>query len=153
MIKSDYYLLDVFRDRLQYPDLRRKVVRLAAEYDAKTILIEDAGPGTALLQDLRQNLPEGMVRPVGQKPQGSKADRMVAQSATIEAGHVHLPREADWFDTFLLELLAFPNGRHDDQVDSVSQFLNWSARRNFFDTSMLVGLGPKVFIGGVQITE
>jgi phage terminase large subunit-like protein len=38
-------------------------------------------------------------------------------------GHVHLPKQADRLDIFLLELLAIPNGRHDDQVDSVSQWL------------------------------
>ena len=130
MIKSDYYVLDVFRARLQYPDLRRKLASLAAKHGAGTILIENAGPGMALLQDLWRDLPRGMIRPIGRKPEGSKADRMVAQSAKIEAGHVHLPREADWLDSFLLELLAFPNGRHDDQVDSVSQFLQWSAWRN-----------------------
>jgi hypothetical protein len=46
-------------------------------------------------------------------------------------GHVHLPREADWLDSFLLELLAFRYGKHDDQVDSVSQFLMWAALREF----------------------
>ena len=90
----------------------------------------------ALLQDLRHDLPHGMPRPIGQKPEGSKADRMVAQSAKIEAGHVYLPREASWLDTFMLELLAFPNGRYDDQVDSVSQFLNWAALRKFRDANM-----------------
>ena len=59
--------------------------------------------------------------------------------------------EADWLDTFLLELLAFPNGRHDDQVDSVSQFLNWASLRKFLDGNMLVGMGAKVFRDGVQI--
>jgi hypothetical protein len=72
-------------------------------------------------------------RPISSKPDGSKMDRMLAQSAKIEAGHVHLPKQADWLDTFLLELLAFPHGRHDDQVDSVSQFLNWAARERYFD--------------------
>jgi predicted phage terminase large subunit-like protein len=151
MIKADHYLLDVFRGRLQYPDLRRKLARLAAKYDAGTILIENAGPGMALLQDLWRDLPRGMPRPLGRKPDGSKADRMVAQSAKIEAGHVYLPRQAEWLDTFLLELLAFPSGRHDDQVDSVSQFLQWAALRKFLDASMLVGCGPKVFRGGIQI--
>ena len=71
-------------------------------------------------------------------------------------GEVHspagdLPREARWLDTFMLELLAFPNGRHDDQVDSVSQFLNWAALRTFLDRGMLLGAGPKVFRDGVQI--
>src|SRR5215467_9904295 len=84
MIKFDYYLVDVFRDRLQYPDLRRKVANLAATHGAKTILIENAGPGMALLQDLWRDLPPGMPRPIGRKPEGSKVDRMVAQSAKIE---------------------------------------------------------------------
>ena len=66
---------------------------MAAKYVAGTILIEDAGPGMALLQDLRRDLPQGMVRPIGRKPEGSKAERMVAQSAKIEAGHVYLPKK------------------------------------------------------------
>ena len=151
IIKEDYYLVDVFRARLQYPDLRRKVAGLAAQHGAGTILIENAGPGMALLQDLCRDLPRGMARPIGQKVHGSKPDRMVAQSAKIEAGHIYLPRKAEWLDTFLLELLAFPYGRHDDQVDSVSQFLKWAAQRGYFDTSMLVGCGPKIFVDGVQI--
>src|SRR5271170_6925945 len=77
------------------------------------------------LQDLRATMPSGMTRPIGVKPEGSKVDRMAAQSAKIEAGHVHLPKSAAWLGEFLTELLSFPNGRHDDQVDSVSQFLRW----------------------------
>ena len=52
--------------------------------------------------------------------------RMEAQTPRFEAGHVLLPKEAPWLATFLDELLAFPRGRHDDQVDSVSQFLKWA---------------------------
>ena len=125
----DYYLVDVFRGRLEYPDLRRKVAQLAHEHRASTILIEEAGPGMTVLQDLQSNVPRGMVRPIGIVPKGSKADRMVAQSALIEAGHVYVPSEAPWLADFLNELLGFPYGRHDDQVDSVSQFLNWAAQR------------------------
>lgn len=123
--KNDAYLVHVYRGRLEYPDLRRKVISLAAEHRATTILIEDAGPGMNLLQDLRAAMPQGMTRPIGVKPEGSKVDRMAAQSAKIEAGHVHLPNTAPWLGEFLTELLSFPNGRHDDQVDSVSQFLRW----------------------------
>jgi predicted phage terminase large subunit-like protein len=150
IIKADFYLVDVFRARLQYPDLRRKLASLAAKHGAGTVLIENAGPGMALLQDLWRDPPRGMPRPIGRKPEGSKTDRMVAQSAKIEARNVHLPKEADWLGTFLHELLAFPHGRHDDQVDSVSQFLKWSSQRSPFGT-MLVGMGPKVFVGGIQI--
>ena len=68
-----------------------------------------------LLQDLRATMPGEMTRPIGVKPEGSKVDRMAAQSAKIEAGHVYLPKSAAWLGEFLTELLSFPNGRHDDQ--------------------------------------
>ena len=48
--KNDVYLLDLFRGRLEYPDLRRKVIALAHQHRPATILIEDAVPGTSLLQ-------------------------------------------------------------------------------------------------------
>jgi predicted phage terminase large subunit-like protein len=111
---------------------------LAERHRAQTILIENAGPGMVLLQDLRRDLP--MPYPLGQKPEGSKSDRMAAQSAKIENGHVLLPKEADWLDSLLLELLAFPSGKHDDQVDSVSQFLNWTAKDKFYNAPGGVGL-------------
>jgi predicted phage terminase large subunit-like protein len=146
VIKQDYYLVEVFRDRLKYPDLRRKVANLANKHNAGTILIENVGPGMALLQDLWRDPPQGMARPIGQKPEGSKADRMTAQSAKIEAGHIYLPRETDWLDTLLLELLAFPNGQYDDQVDSVSQFLNWVSLHNF-QSGRVSMFGPKIVRG------
>ena len=86
-----------------------------------------------LHQDLQRDTPSGINRPIGVKPDGSKADLMVAQSAKIEAGHVHLPREADWLDNFLLEILGIPQAKHDDQVDSVSQFLKWVSTRAWYD--------------------
>ena len=122
----DAYLVHVFRDRLEYPALRRKVIALALEHKAETVLIEDAGPGMNLIQDLRADQKKSIVNPIAIKPEGSKVERMVAQSAKIEAGHVYLPKDAPWLDTFMMELLAFPHGSNDDQVDSVSQFLIWS---------------------------
>ncbi len=136
---ADYYLIDVFRGRLSYPDLRRRVPALAEKYATTVILIERAGPGLTLLQDLREDQPPAMTYPIGIKPVGSKKDRVAAQSAKIETGHVHLPSYADWLDCFLLELLAFPHGRYDDQVDSVTQFLKWTGRRRF-ETFTEIGL-------------
>jgi predicted phage terminase large subunit-like protein len=125
---QDAYLIHVFRDRLEYPDLRRKVIALGTEHAAATILIEDAGPGMNLIQDLRADVKKPIVNPIPIKPEGSKVERMVAQSAKIEAGHIHLPKDAPWLATFLRELLAFPNGANDDQVDSVSQLFIWMQR-------------------------
>lgn len=120
---SDYYLLDVFRKRLEFPDLRRKIVDHAQAFKTKTVLIEDASSGAPLIQDLQR---EGKMRPIGIRPDGDKVVRLEAQSAVIEAGRVLLPKTASWVDDFLSEILDFPYGRFDDQVDSLSQFLAWA---------------------------
>ncbi len=122
---SDYYLLDVLRKRLEFPELRRRILAHATTYKPKAVLIEDASSGAALIQDLKH---EGTIRPIAIRPDGDKIVRLEVQSAVIEAGHVLLPRSAPWLDDFLLEVLAFPHGRFDDQVDSLSQFLTWAAK-------------------------
>jgi predicted phage terminase large subunit-like protein len=68
-----------------------------------------------------------MARPIGIPPKGNKIDRLAEQSAKIEAGHVYLPADAPWKADFVSEVLAFPNGRHDDQIVSMSQFLYWAS--------------------------
>jgi predicted phage terminase large subunit-like protein len=141
---SRFYLIDDFRARLEYPELRRKVIALAGEYNPQTILIEEAGFGLTLLQDLRTDLPSHVTQPLGIKPVGTKSDRLVAQTAKIEAGHVYLPKNEPWLSDLLHEMLAFPNGRHDDQVDSVSQFFNWvqgALRRSETPIAPIVVLG------------
>lgn len=147
-VRGDYYLIDLWRGRLPYPDLRRKVSALAMEYQAHTIVIEEAGPGQQLLQDFQYDTPVGMTRPIGMKPEGSKVDRMATQSAKIEAGHVHLPKEAAWRSDFLNEVLAFPFGRHDDQVDALSQFLAGAALRAYVSNSGVYGSPIIVFEDG-----
>ena len=123
---SDYYLVHVFRDRLEYPDLKRQILAEAQGHDADVILIEDKGSGTHLVDDLTD---EGIVRPIPIMPEGDKATRMAAQSAKIEAGYVFLPESALWLPDFETEITQFPYGRHDDQVDSLSQFLGWVSDR------------------------
>lgn len=67
--------------------------------------------------------------PIAIAPKGDKVARLVVNSARIEAGDVKLPREAPWRDDFIAEIKAFPQGRHDDQVDALTQLLTWNARR------------------------
>ena len=62
-------------------------------------------------------------------PRYDKQARLLAHSARFEAGDVLLPREAPWLAPYISELLAFPHGRHDDQVDSTSQALDYLWRR------------------------
>jgi predicted phage terminase large subunit-like protein len=134
IIKRDYYLIDVWRGRLQFPDLKRKLIGLALEHRTDVILIERTGPGLHLLQELRSNpLPEVPI-PIGINPNGDKLVRMEAQSARFEAGQVYLPEQTPWLATLLNEVLAFPNSRNDDQVDSISQFLNWAERDRWMES-------------------
>jgi predicted phage terminase large subunit-like protein len=122
---EDVYLLDVVREKLRYPDLKRRVLAEAQKHRPDSLLIEEKGSGEALVDELRRDRPPGMRRPIPVKPDGDKVMRMSAQSAKIEAGHVVLPQSAPWLDELRREILQFPHGRHDDQVDSISQALGW----------------------------
>lgn len=126
---SFYYLIDVFRARLDYPGLRHAVIAQARQYRVHTLLMEDTALGTALIQELGHHTQAGVPPPIGVTPKFEKAVRLATQSAVIEAGRVFLPRRAEWLDDFRSELLAFPQSRHDDQVDSLSQFLTWITDR------------------------
>ena len=59
------------------------------------------------------------------QPTCDKIMRLNAQTAMIDNGFVYIPETAPWLDEYLHELTVFPNGKHDDQVDSTAQFLDW----------------------------
>lgn len=119
------YLLDVFRERLEFPALKKKAIELFQRFNPRIILIEDRASGTSLIQELKgKGLGIKAIEPVA-----DKVTRMSAQSVKIEAGKVHIPDQAPWFAAFKAELLQFPNGAKDDQVDSLSQLLQWTSDR------------------------
>jgi predicted phage terminase large subunit-like protein len=119
---KDLYLLHVLRRRMEYPELKRAVSEQARAFDATVVLIEDKASGTQLIQEL---VADGLHAVTRYQPQADKIMRMHAQTAMIENGFVHLPKEAAWLAEYLHELTAFPKGRHDDQVDSTAQLLDW----------------------------
>ena len=131
---DDHYLMDVFRDHLTYPHLKQKVIELAQRHGAETVLIEDAGTGQALIQELQK---EGPVRPVAIVPEGDKVTRLVRATSKIEQGFVHLPADAAWLHDFKRELLAFPHSGPKDQVDSLSQYLNWEGLSRRRDMALM----------------
>ena len=117
------YVLDVFRQRLEYPELKRAVIarhegwrNVASSY---ALCIEKKGSGLSIIQDLQRD----QIYAIGVEPEGDKIMRMVAQTPQIEAGAVHLPKEAPWLDDFKKEILSFPKSKNDDQVDAFSQAL------------------------------
>ena len=114
------YLMHVLRKRLEYPDLKRAVIDQARLFGATKVLVEDASSGLALLQDLKN---DGFYLAQAIKPKGDKVMRLNGVTASIEAGQVFVPEQAAWLEDYLHELMMFPAGRYDDQVDSTSQAL------------------------------
>ena len=86
------------------------------------MLIEDKASGTELIQELITDGCHGATR---YQPTIDKIMRMHAQTAMIENGFVHIPETAPWLAEYLHEISVFPKGKHDDQVDSTAQFLDW----------------------------
>lgn len=128
--RRGYHLIGQLREKLDYPDLKRLIIREAEEEDVRTILIEDKGSGTSLIQELKRHS-FSRIRPsiIGIVPKDDKVMRMHAQTAKLEGGQVYLPESAPWLGDFRNEVSAFPHGSHDDQVDAMSQFLGWLDER------------------------
>lgn len=120
-----YYLLDVLRKRMGFPELRQAVIAQARHWQAKIVLIEDKASGMSLIQDLKQPGSRGTLYPIAIEPEGDKVTRASHQSVAAEAGQIFLPRAAPWLADFRNEVAQFPNGSFDDQVDSMTQFLGW----------------------------
>ncbi|HMJ04984.1 MAG TPA: phage terminase large subunit [Chthoniobacterales bacterium] len=123
------YVLDVWRGRVEFPELKHKVIGLARIHGATTLLIEDKASGEELIQTLRSEQHAGVPVPIPRTPASDKLSRAEGVSSMVEGGQLFLPREAHWLGEFKSELLAFPSGRFVDQVDAVTQLLEWLRQR------------------------
>jgi predicted phage terminase large subunit-like protein len=119
---KDLYLLGVLRRRLEYPALKRAVREQQSLLNAGVVLIEDKASGTQLIQEL---IVDGCHAVTSYKPECDKIMRLHAQTSVIENGFVRIPETAPWLAEYLHEMTVFPKGKHDDQVDSTAQFLDW----------------------------
>lgn len=122
--EKHFYLLDVTRGRYEYPRLRETAAALADRFKPSVIMIEDASTGIALAQELRQ-ADTYAVRPI--PVERDKVGRLYVQQAKFEAGLVLFPKGARFLPELETELLTFPQGKTDDQVDSISQALAYKA--------------------------
>ena len=119
---SDYYLRYCLNRRLDFPDTvkaLRAIYRLFPR--ARTVLIEQAANGEAIISTLRQEM---IILPV--TPKGGKISRVNAVSPAIESGHVFLPdpAKAPWVTDYINQWAAFPLAKNDDMVDAASQALH-----------------------------
>ena len=122
-----FFLLHVWRGKAEFMELMQAVRDQARLWDARHVLIEDAGSGIHLLQCLKR---DGFYKATAITAKGDKEVRAYAVAAVIASGQVLLPMQASWLEDYLFELQIFPSGRYDDQVDSTTQALNWMTEYN-----------------------
>jgi predicted phage terminase large subunit-like protein len=115
-----YYVLEVIRGKFPFDKLKDKILEVKERYGRAALVIEDAPISHGLIQSLR----EKHINVVDIKPDRDKQSRLISQIDLFEGGSVLLPKDAPWLEAFVSELLSFP-GRHDDQVDALSQGLAW----------------------------
>jgi predicted phage terminase large subunit-like protein len=119
--KTRYYLKEVLRGRFDFPTLCTLVSEHAKLHKASQVLIENAGFGMALIQEIKST--DFKIIPV--TPEYNKEMRMAIQVGKFTNGQVYLPTQAPWLADLEAEIFAFPRGRYDDQVDSISQALGY----------------------------
>ena len=118
---QDIYLVDEIHSILGFVDTIAAIENMRAKYPKiNMVLIEDKANGSAIIQVLRKT----MIGVIPIEPIGGKVARANAITPAIESGHVYLPKFAPFTGEFIEECAAFPNGKHDDRVDSMSQALN-----------------------------
>ena len=118
---QDYFLRYCLNKRLNFPDTLEAIKTIYRLFPrARTVLIEEAANGPAIIQTLQREM---FIIPV--TPLGGKISRVNAISPAIESGHVFLPdpAKAPWVTDYIDQWVAFPNAKNDDMVDATSQAL------------------------------
>ena len=121
-MKNGFALLTQWRERKEFPDLMRQAIAMGEKFSPHYVLVEDAASGQSLIQALQK---ETRLPILPCKPMGDKLARASAVSPLAEAGKIFLPDQAPWLRDFLDEVTSFPAAPHDDQVDALSQALNY----------------------------
>lgn len=127
-VGANHYLLRRLKDRLSFSATCDAVVTWAALFpDAIAKLIEDKANGTAVISTIKGRV--GGVVEVN--PEGGKVARAYAMQPEHEAGNIWLPDPSidPGIEVFLAEASAFPGAPNDDEVDAMTQYVNWARKR------------------------
>lgn len=135
-----HYLIDVLRDQIEFTKLVSEIDRVCKRYDADALLVEAKGNGLAYCQLKKDGGAPCALIPI-EVGNSTKEFRFDQISPMFEAGQVYLPERASWLADFEKELLAFPNGKNDDQVDATSQYLAWARKKGRRGTKKMGGSG------------
>ena len=110
-------LLNTYKKRVEFPELKRDVLREYNEYEPDALIVEKKASGAPLIYDLR-----AMGVPVQEFTPGKGQDkiaRLNSVSDIIASGKVWIPRTR-WAEELVDEIAAFPSGEHDDLVDATT---------------------------------
>ncbi len=115
-----WVVLDVVRRKMKFDALKTEAIRQFEKWRPERVVVEESANGSAMVADLRNaGHREFRLLP----PKGSKEERFNVAVSFIENGRIALLPQEDYFQDLRRELLAFPEGRHDDQVDALSLFV------------------------------
>jgi predicted phage terminase large subunit-like protein len=122
---NDYLLIDQWREQCGFEHLRSAFWGFVGQFRPAACLIEATANGPALIDNASR---KKWLRIVPIVPDGrSKAARLLACINVIHGGHIQLPASALWREVYIAEFVGFPRGRHDDQVDATTQYLEFIA--------------------------
>ena len=126
VFESKHYVINVFRRKMEYTTLKEEAKKHIDFYRPTSILIEDASNGSSLIQEFTNMCIGGIV---AIKPRHDKISRFNHALVAIENGALSFPdaEKHAFMKDFIDELLSFPFGKHDDQVDAIGQYFLWHA--------------------------
>lgn len=131
-----HYLVDVWRGKEKMETIVRRISRMMRVWQVNHAIIEDSGMGTQILENYAGMLPSP-IGPATPSGKGSKEFRFDAAAPWITSGKILFPEKAPWLADFINELVAFPNGQHDDQVDAFSQYTDMELKTRVGGTKPL----------------
>lgn len=144
-MNHNHYLVNMIRKRVNYNELERMINQTAINYGVDQILIEDAGMGTQYIQRYTETDKQPPAPVIEIKlTNKSKEFRFDGVVPMIEAGTVLFPSYGVWLPDFEREMMDFPTGDNDDQVDTVSQYLHYvSPNRRLGSKKLNTGAGTR----------
>jgi len=122
--RQDFYLIDLIRDKMSFNESLEAIKHLAKKHpDYNAVLVEEKANGAAIIDSITRDV--NRVIPIN--PDESKEARFEAMAPLFFGGNVYLPHPSicPWVNMLIDELITFPNSKHDDQCDSMSQALNF----------------------------
>lgn len=119
---ADFYLIDEFRGQWDFVKTLDIFVNVAEKYhNVNAWLVEDKANGSAIISTLKKHI--SGIKPI--TPKESKIARAEAIGTYIESGNVYIPEQANYVNDLEFEIVNFPAVEHDDQIDSMTQALNY----------------------------